>query len=63
MFGWSKSFCSHDRKSDYVIPYYVIANFVFEKNDLFYYPFSLKGMNSIRVKMVLNHSFMRIVDT
>ena len=31
MFGWSKSFCFRVRKFDYVIPYYVIANFVFEK--------------------------------
>ena len=35
MFGWSKSFGSHGRKSDYVIPYYVIGTFVFQKTTYF----------------------------
>ena len=36
--------------------------FCVSKNGLFYYPSSSKGMNWIRVKMELNHSFMQIVD-
>ena len=43
VFGWSKSFCSHVRKSDYVIPYYVIANFVFQKTTYFTIPPAQKG--------------------
>ena len=43
VFGWSKSFCFHVRKSDYVIPYYVIANFVFQKTTYFTIPPAQKG--------------------
>ena len=43
MFGRSKSFCSRVRKSDYVIPYYVIANFVFQKTAYFTIPPAQKG--------------------
>jgi len=43
MFDWSKSFCFHVRKFDYVIPYYVIANFVFQKMAYFTIPLAKKG--------------------
>ena len=43
MFDWSKSFCSRVRKSDYVIPYYVIANFVFSKTTQLTPPPTQKG--------------------
>ena len=44
MFGWSKRFCFRVPKSDYVISYYVIANFVFQKTDYFTIPQAQKGI-------------------
>ena len=58
MFGYSKSFCFRVWKFDYVIPYYVIANFVFENKCIRFLTQQSPSSNSSIRKLCYNPRFV-----